>query len=160
MSNEDNSIDLTDQNADMKAGVKLGLRMAADFVGQFDKTSCHRFKLGDCVLQKFGLIDKTDMRFNRDKNVTMIVQVVAQETGAPVMSIMSRSRLSLIVRARHLCIWLASKILELNSYEIGNEFKLHHTSVLHAIRCGRRKYDNGSKLWREMVNKIIKEIEG
>ncbi len=160
MNDIDNSIDLTDQNADMKRGVRLGLRMAAEFVGQYDKTSCHRLKLGDCILHKFGLIDKSDVRYNHNKSVTMIVQVVAQETGAPVISIMGRSRLALIVRARHLCIWLASKLLDLTSYEIGNEFKLHHTSVLHAIRCGRRKYDYGSKPWRNMVDKIVAEVEG
>lgn len=49
---------------DYHAGLVSGLRGAAQFISQFDKTSSHPYRLSDCLLAKFNM-RKKKVRKNR-----------------------------------------------------------------------------------------------
>ncbi len=160
MNDLDNSIDLTDQNADMKSGVRLGLKMAAEFLGNYDAVSSHKYRLGDCLLAKFGIISTSEMRQNRSCDIAHVAKLVARELNISPTAIMGKGRMNVLVRARHLCAWLANRNLDMRPSEIARSLDQDPTSVLYAIRSGRKAYDDGAKPWRSMVDKIIAEVEG
>jgi hypothetical protein len=47
---------------DYEAGVQSGIRAAATFIGEFDRQIKHPFKMEDCVLAKFNLINRRPRR--------------------------------------------------------------------------------------------------
>ena len=155
----DNSFDLVETNAEVKHGVRLGLKLAADFLYEYDEVSNHKYRLGDCLLAKFGIIDKSEMRPNRRFGMDQVISVVAHELDTTTAAILSRSRLGPISRARHLCCYLGHKVVGIGPNEIARALRIDHTSALYGVKQGRRLHTGIVKAWRQTVNKIIKELE-
>jgi len=47
---------------DYEAGLRSGIRAAAQFIGSFDRQIKHPYRMEDCVLAKFNLITRRPRR--------------------------------------------------------------------------------------------------
>lgn len=50
-------------------GKDTGIKMAAEFLEQFDKYVNHPWRLSDCLLAKFGLLSRRKVRRNSKKHI-------------------------------------------------------------------------------------------
>lgn len=63
-----------------------------------------------------------------------VAGAVSEHFGIGIRDIMSRTRLFRIVYARHICFYVARKVIKISLPEIGRRMGCDHTTVLHGVR--------------------------
>ncbi len=88
-----------------------------------------------------------------------IQQVVSKTMKVNLVDILSKSRLSKVVEARHIAIYLTRLLTKHTFKEIGILFgRRHHSTIMHAEEEIKNRLENDSGL-RLVVNELIQQIK-
>lgn len=81
------------------------------------------------------LLDHRD-RFEKSKPILQqrILEVAVKVSGIPMNELCGESRVSEVVRARHLSYWLMNRRVGLTLTACAKSFNKNHATVLHAVR--------------------------
>ena len=129
-------------------------RELQQWIDGFEKEINKRFETN----LKLVLIDRSNL-----KSVQTIASVCASVSGIDERLLQEKTRKSIVVNVRQVCMSLAMKYLNVSSIFVGNYFNRDHTTVLHAIATvNDRIYTNDyetTALLNECEQKIKEILE-
>ncbi len=86
-----------------------------------------------------------------------IISKVAVKYGVDYNDILSKKKTSEITKARHMCVYLMRKILDMSYPNIGKKLNRDHTTIMSSYRLIETEIKNNS-LFELEINEFIKDI--
>lgn len=86
-----------------------------------------------------------------------IISKVAAKYGVDYNDILSNKRINEVAQARHMCIYLMRKMLDMSYPAIGKKFGRHHTTMMSSYELVEKEIKNNS-LFELEINEFIKDI--
>jgi len=108
-------------------------------------------------LAKRALKDMASVKNAEDISIDLIQKKVANAYNISFSDMKSKKRAKNIALPRQLAMYIARKLTEYSTTEIGNEFGKDHSTVIHAVSKITDKYNNDD-VFRIKVDRIVKEI--
>lgn len=109
-------------------------------------------------LAKRALKDMISVKNPEDISIDLIQKKVANSYNISFSDMKSKRRAKNIALPRQIAMYIARKLTEFSTTEIGNEFGgKDHSTVIHAISKISEKYTQ-EEIFRQKVDRIIKEI--
>ena len=99
-----------------------------------------------------------NQKLEKNYQAQEIQLVVADFLNVNTIDMLSKSRISKIVEARHIAIYLIRKLTNYSLKEIGILFgRRHHTTIMHAEEEIKNRIES-DKRFNSLINKIIKQM--
>ncbi len=109
-------------------------------------------------LAKRALKDKITVRSLENITIDLIQRKVANAYNVSFSDMKSKKRAKNIALPRQVAMYLARKLTEYSTTEIGNEFGgKDHSTVIHAISKIQKRYEN-DEAFRDRIDRIIQSI--
>jgi chromosomal replication initiator protein len=109
-------------------------------------------------LAKRALKDMISVKNPEDISIDLIQKKVANSYNISFSDMKSKRRAKNIALPRQIAMYIARKLTEFSTTEIGNEFDgKDHSTVIHAISKISEKYTQ-EEVFRQKVDRIIKQI--
>jgi hypothetical protein len=108
--------------------------------------------------QTLGIAGVPIMKFRNAPTVAFIQMTVAHHYGLSAREMTSERRSREIAWPRQIAMYLAYKLTPKSLPGIGRQFNRDHTTILHGIRCVRRRIASDQS-YRETVEMLRQRIE-
>ena len=109
-------------------------------------------------LARRALKDMVRMKSSEDITIDLIQKKVANLYSISFSDMKSKKRVKNIAFPRQIAMYIARKLTDFSTTEIGNEFGgKDHSTVIHAISKIKAKYEEDDQ-FRQKIDRIVKEI--
>ena len=119
----------------------------------------HKLVTPDLSTDDFQSILSSLDNNNHERNISFeeLVQIVCEETNVSPQDILSQSRKQNIVRARHICMYLARQFLPLSYPEIGKKFgNRDHSTIMYSVKKIEKLKKDNQEMKNLLKNMIAK----